>query len=203
VDPKKRSVAASERNEAARAAWRAALKGEAVEHLVFVDEMGSHTSLVLGYGWAPRGERAVVQVPRNPGKNTTLIAALTWDGLQAPWALEGAIDTDAFTVYVREVLLPILGPDSLVIVDNLSVHLAAHLETLLAAGGCRVLFLPAYSPDFTPIEQAFSKIKAALRRMGARTREALLDALAAALATITPEDAHGWFAHAGYSPAVT
>jgi transposase len=200
VDAKKRAVAASERDEAARAAWRAALKGVAVEDLVFVDEMGSHISLALLYGWAPRGQRACTQVPRNHGKNTTLVAALSWNGLQAPWAIEGAIDTDAFVLYVRRVLVPTLRPGQVVVLDNLRVHRAAAIEALLATRGCRLLFLPAYSPDLTPIEQAFSKLKTALRRAGARSREALLEALAAALATITPEDAHGWFQHAGYSP---
>lgn len=141
-------------------------------------------------------------MPRNHGKNTTLVAALSWSALQAPWALEGAIDTDAFTLYVRAVLVPTWRPGQVVILDNLSVHTAAAIDPLLTARGCRLLFLPAYSPDLTPIEQAFSKLKTSLRRAGARTREALLDALAAALATITPEDAHGWFQHAGYSPVV-
>lgn len=196
-------MAASERDEAARAAWREALKEEAVEDLVFVDEMGSHTSLTPRYGWAPRGERAATQVPRNHGKNTTLVAALSWAGVQAPWALEGAIDADAFTLYVREVLVPTLRPGQVVIMDNLSVHSAAAIEPLLATVGCRLRFLPAYSPDLTPIEQAFSKLKTFLRRAGARTCAALLDALAAALATITPQDAHGWFQHAGYAPVAT
>jgi transposase len=193
-------VAASERDEAARAAWRAALKGIAVEDLVLVDEMGSHISLALLYGWAPRGQRAATQVPRNHGRNTTVVAGLSWNGIQAPWAIEGAIDTDAFTLYVREVLAPTLRPGQGVVLDNLSVHRAAAIEAALAARDCRRLFLPAYSPDFTPIEQAFSKLKAFLRRAGARTREALFEALAAALATSTPADAHAWFHHAGYSP---
>jgi transposase len=127
------------------------------------------------------------------------VAALTPDGLQAPWTLDGAMDTDAFERYIKEVLGPTLRPGQLVILDNLSVHKAASIREAIEAVHCDVLFLPPYSPDFTPIEQAFSKIKALLRGLGARTREALLDALRLAVDAITREDAVGWFAHAGYS----
>ena len=126
------------------------------------------------------------------------MAALSWDGLQAPWTIEGAIDTPAFERSVEEVLGPTLRPGQLVILDNLSVHKAEVIRQAIGACGCAVLFLPAYSPDLTPIEQAFSKIKATLRGLGARTRDALLEALARAVAAITAEDAHGWFTHAGY-----
>jgi transposase len=163
-----------------------------------VDESGTHTSLTRLYARAPRHQRAVGQVPRNHGKNTTLVAALSWDGLRAPWTIEGAIDTPAFERYVEEVLGPTLRPGQLVILDNLSVHKAEVIRQAIVACGCAVLFLPAYSPDLTPIEQAFSKIKATLRGLGARTRDALLEALARAVAAITAEDAHGWFTHAGY-----
>ncbi len=163
-----------------------------------MDESGTHTSLTRLYARAPRPQRAVGQVPRNHGKNTTLVAALSWDGLQAPWTIEGAIDTPAFERYVEEVLGPTLRPGQLVILDNLSVHKAEVIRQAIVACGCAVLFLPAYSPDLTPIEQAFSKIKATLRGLGARTRDALLEALARAVAAITAEDAHGWFTHAGY-----
>jgi transposase len=151
------------------------------------------------YGWAPHDQRAVGSVPRNHGKNTTLVAALTPQGLQAPWTIEGAMDTLAFERYVNEVLGPTLRPGQLVILDNLSVHTAASIREAIEARDCELLFLPPYSPDFTPIEQAFSKIKTLIRGVGARTREALLDALGHAVATITTEDAVGWFAHAGYS----
>jgi transposase len=198
LHPKKRSVGASERDEAARAAWRTQLSQVDVHRLVFVDESGTHTSLARLFAWAMRGQRATARVPRNHGKNTTLVAALAWDGIQAPWAVEGAMDGAAFAVYVRDVLAPTLRSGQLVVLDNLSVHKAPALQALIAARGCQLLFLPAYSPDLNPIEQAFSKLKAHLRRLAARTREALLDALALALDTITPEDAHGWFRHSGY-----
>jgi transposase len=199
VDAKTRTVGASERDEAARAAWRAQMTPVDVRRLVFVDESGTHTSLLRLYAWAPRGQRAHAQVPRNHGKNTTLVAALSWRGMQAPWTVEGAMDTAAFVVYIRQVLVPTLVPGQIVILDHLSVHKAPAIRQALEARGCALVYLPAYSPDFTPIEQAFSKLKAILRHRAARTRDALLDALAVGLRAISPDDAHGWFRHAGYT----
>ena len=198
LDASKKSVAASERDEAVRAAWRADMAQRDPEQLVFVDESGTHTSLTRLYGWAPHDRRAVGSVPRNHGQNTTLVAALTPEGLQAPWTIEGAMDTAAFERYVTEVLGPTLRPGQMVVLDNLSVHKAASIREAIEARHCELLFLPAYSPDCTPIEQAFSKIKALIRGIGARTREALLDAIRFAVEAITSEDAVGWFSHAGY-----
>jgi transposase len=138
-------------------------------------------------------------VPRNHGKNTTLVAALTPDGLQAPWTIEGAMDTAAFERYVQEVLGPTLRAGQIVVLDNLSVHKAASIREAIAARGCALLFLPPYSPDSTPIEQAFSKVKGLLRRLGARVRDALLEAIRLAVDAITREDAVAWFTHAGYA----
>jgi transposase len=138
-------------------------------------------------------------VPRNHGKNTTLVAALTPEGLQAPWTIEGAIDTVAFERHVEEVLGPTLRPGQVVVLDNLSVHKADSIREALERRGCQLLFLPPYSPDFTPIEQAFSKIKALLRGLGARIRDALLEAIHLAVDAITREDAVAWFTHAGYA----
>lgn len=166
--------------------------------LVFVDESSTHTSFTRLYGWAPHDQRATGSVPRNHGKNQTFVAALTWQGMQAPWAVEGAMDTTAFEAYVTQILVPTLHPGQIVVLDNLSVHKAASIGDALAAQGCTLLFLPAYSPDFNPIEHAFSKLKALLRKLGSRTRDALLDALAFALDAITPADAAAWFLHVGY-----
>ena len=137
-------------------------------------------------------------MPRNHGKNTTLVAALTPDGLQEPWLIEGAMNTETFVWYIREQLAPRLRPGQVVVLDNLSVHKAASIREPLASRGCELLFLPPYSPDFTPIEQAFSQLKAILRGLGARTKEALQEAVRLALEAITPDDAAAWFAHAGY-----
>jgi len=143
-------------------------------------------------------------VPRNHGKNTTLVAALTPDGLQVPWLIEGAMNSETFAWYIDEQLGPTLRPGQVVVLDNLSVHKAERIRQALAARGCALLFLPPYSPDFTPIEQAFSKLKASLRGLGARTHETLWEAVRAALDAIIPADALAWFAHAGYAlPART
>jgi transposase len=193
-------VVASERDEAARATWHQVMQTRDARRFFFVDEMGTHLALSPRYAWAPRGQRAPGHVPRNWGKNTTLVAALSLEGLHAPWTIEGAVDTQAFAVYVERVLCPLLRPGDVVIIDNLSVHKAARIRALLAACGAELVFLPPYSPDLSPVEEAFSKIKACLRQLGARTREALLDGIEQAVNTITPTDALGWFAHAGYRP---
>jgi transposase len=166
--------------------------------LVFVDESGTNLAMTPRFGRAPRGERVVGAAPRNHGKNTTLVAALSLDGITAAMTVEGAVDRLAFDAYVAQVLVPSLRPGQVVIWDNLNVHKSDDAQALITAAGCQLLWLPPYSPDFTPIEQAFSKLKSALRRTGARTREALDDAITAALAAISGADAVGWFAHCGY-----
>jgi transposase len=197
VDAKKRALGATERDEAAREHWRQALKAVDPRRLVFVDESGTHTALTRLLARAPRGRRVSGQVPRNRGKNTTYVAALTWQGMQAPWTIEGAMDTAAFVVYVREVLRPTLQPGQIVVLDNLSVHQAKRIREAILARGCDLWYLPAYSPDLNPIEEAFSKLKAGLRRLGARPRDGLVEAIGQVIASITPADAHGWFTHAG------
>jgi transposase len=114
--------------------------------------------------------------------------------------LEGSADTISFAVYVEQVLAPSLHPGQIVVADNLQAHKSPRITQVIEAKGCQLLFLPSYSPDLSPIEEAFSKLKMALRRAGARTREALEEAIAQALLTITPQDAQGWFQHCGYLP---
>ena len=154
------------------------------------------------YAYAPRGERAVGKVPRNYGASMTLIASLSLSGMGPAFVLDGAADSAAFEIYVEQILAPSLRPGQIVILDNLSIHLGSRVKQAIEARGCRLLFLPAYSPDFSPIEEAFSKLKAVLRRQGARTREALQEAIAMALDLITAQDALGWFTHCGYPPPV-
>lgn len=168
------------------------------ERFVFVDESGTQTNLTRLYGWAPHDQRATEAVPRRRGKNTTFMAALTWAGVQAPWTLEGAMDRQAFDIYITQVLVPTLRPRQIVVLDNLNVHKSPTARAAIEAAGCTVQFLPAYSPDLNPIEPLFSKVKAILRRLKGRTRAALLDALAVASTAITPEDARGWVLHSGY-----
>jgi transposase len=199
LDAEQKTLAASERNEEARAAWRAAAAQLAPEQLVLVDESGATIALTRVYGWAPHDHRASGSVPRTHGKNTTLVAALAPDGLHEPWLIEGAMETVSFEWSIAEQLAPTLRPGQVVVLDNLSAHKADRMRQAIAARGCQLLFLPPYSPDFTPIEQAFSKSKAILRGLGARTKEALQEAVRLAIEAITPDDAVAWFAHAGYA----
>jgi len=167
--------------------------------LVFVDESGFHTSLMRLYARAPRGKRAYGKVPRNRGKNTTLIASITFEGgMGESVAIEGATDAKAFEAYVERFLAPSLKEGQVVVLDGLGAHRTEKVRDLVEARDAQLLFLPSYSPDLNPIEEAFSKIKGIVRKAGARTREALVEAIARALAAVTPEDAAGWFAHAGY-----
>ncbi len=166
--------------------------------LVFVDESGTNLAMTPRYGRAPRGARVVGVVPRNHDPNTTLVAAMGLDGITAAMTVEGAMDRRAFDAFVAQVLAPSLHPGQVVVWDNLSVHKSVDAQRLIDARGCQLLWLPPYSPDYTPIEQAFSKLKTALRRTGARTRDELDDAITAGLATIAVADAQGWFAHCGY-----
>ena len=153
------------------------------------------------YAYAPRGQRAIGKVPRNYGATMTLLASLSLSGMGEALMLDGAADAAAFEVYVEQLLAPSLKPGQIVILDNLSIHLGPRVRAAIEAKGCRLLFLPAYSPDLSPIEEAFSKMKTVLRRQGARTREALQEAIAQALTLITAHDARSWFTHCGYPPA--
>jgi transposase len=137
-------------------------------------------------------------VPRNRGKNTTLIAALSLEGMGAAMILEGSANTLAFEMYVEQILAPSLRAGQIVVMDNLQAHKSARVKLAIEAKGCQLLFLPGYSPDLSPIEEAFSKMKTILRRAAARTREALEEAIAQALLLITSQDAYGWFQHCGY-----
>jgi transposase len=147
---------------------------------------------------APRGKRAVGTAPRNHGANVTLLAALTPRGIGAALTVEGAADRLVVEAYVGRVLVPTLRPGQVVVLDNLSAHKGEEVRNLIEAAGCRLLFLPAYSPDFNPIELVFGTLKTALRRAQARTREGLETAIRTALAAITPAQTRACFAHCGY-----
>lgn len=191
----KKHLVAAERDEAARTAWRAEAEDLAPADLVFVDETSTHVALTRLRARAPRGTRAVGTVPRNHGPNVTLLAALTPAGMAAPFVIEGATDRALFEAYVARCLVPVLRRGQVVILDNLSAHTGDRVRALIEAAGCEVLFLPASSPGFNPIELAFSQLKAGLRRLAARTCDRLVAAIGAALTAITPAAAHGFFAH--------
>lgn len=200
LDAKKKTLGATERNEETRAAWREHLKQLDGRKLVVIDECGSNIGLTPLYARAPQGARAYGSVPRNRGKNTTLIAALGWSGMGESMIIEGSTTAAAFELYIEEILAPSLTEGQIVIMDNLAAHKGKKVEQLIEARGCQLLFLPGYSPDLSPIEETFSKVKAYLRRAGARTREALQEALCQALLTVTAQDAQGWFRHCGFLP---
>jgi transposase len=197
----KKSQIASERDEEARGLWRWLASRFDARRLVFVDESGFNTSMTRLYARAPRGKRAYGKVPRNRGKNTTLIAAITLEGAMGEsMSVEGATDARAFEAYVEHFLAPSLCEGQVVVLDGLGAHRPKRIRELIEARGADLVFLPSYSPDFNPIEEAFSKVKALVRKEGARVREALLEAIGRALAAVTIEDAAGWFAHTGYWP---
>lgn len=201
LDAKKKTLGASERDEAARRAYREQIKQLDAKQVVVGDECGSNMALTPLYARAPKGQRAYGSVPRNRGKNMTRIAALSVQGMTASMILDGSANSAAFEVYMEQILAPSLTTGQIVVMDNLSIHQGAKVRSAIEARGCQLLFLPSYSPDLSPIEEAFSKLKTALRRAGARTREALEQAICQALELITAQDALGWFAHCGYLPA--
>jgi transposase len=191
-------MGASERNEQARNAFRERLKLLDARKLVFVDESGTNITLAPLYGWAPKGERAYGKAPRNWEKNITLIASLSAEGIGVAMSVEGATDGAAFETYVKHFLVPILKKGQIVVMDNLQIHKSLRVRELIEGAGASVLFLPSYSPDFSPIEEAFSKLKNILRKVQARTHEALVEAIGIALDAVSRQDALGWFEHCGY-----
>lgn len=151
------------------------------------------------YARSERGKRAVGSAPVNHGANLTMIAALSLDGLGAMMTIEGATNGAVFLAYIEQVLAPTLQPGDVVIADNLGAHKVDGVRQMIEACGARLLYLPPYSPDCNPIEQCWSKLKTALRSIGARTKHALDDAIAQVLSLVTASDARAWFAHCGYS----
>ncbi len=174
------------------------MRGVVSERFVFVDESSTNIALTSRYARAPKGERALGKAPRNWGENISLISAIGSDGVKPSMSVEGAVDGKAFETYIEHFLLPTLERGQIVVMDNLSVHKSKRLERLIEKAGATLLFLPPYSPDFNPIEEAFSKIKGILRKASSRTKEALLEATGRALDAITPEDTRGFYSDCGY-----
>lgn len=170
----------------------------AVERYKFIDESGINLAMTRLFGRAPRGERVVDTVPQNYGPNVTMIGALSLQGLDAVMTVEGATDGEVFRAYVEQVLGPILRPGDVVIMDNLRAHKVAGIREAVEGRGAQVQYLPPYSPDLSPIEPCWSKVKMALRKAKARTHEALESALGQVLSTVTAVDARNWFVHCGY-----
>lgn len=181
-----------------RAAFIEAVQGVDYRRFHFVDETSTNLTYCRRYGRAPGGQRVNQGVPLHSGPNVTLLAALTPTGLGAAMTVSGAVNGDVFAMYLDQVLGPTLRPGDVVVLDNLPAHKVEGLAALVEARGARLLYLPPYSPDFNPIELAFSKLKTKLRQVQARTREALEEAIRAATEWINAHDAQNWFAHCGY-----
>jgi transposase len=199
----KKSLHASERDTArvqqARADYRELIAPLDREHLKFIDESGVNLAMTRRYGRAPRGERVVGAVPQNYGANVTMLAALSLQGVEAVMTIDGATDAEVFRAYVEHVLGPTLTPGDIVIMDNLRAHKVAGIRERIEASGARLIYLPPYSPDLSPIEPCWSKLKTLLRTAQARTRDALDVAIQQVLAAVTSSDADGWFHHCGYA----
>jgi transposase len=192
-------VGALERDEFLRAAWKVMVAGEIdARRLVFVDEMGTNTSLSPLYGWAKKGKRAYCSVPRNRGKNTTLLSSMSMEGMGPSLAVEDATTAAVFETYVEQILAPTLRKGQVVVMDNLSSHKGERVKELIEQRGCELMYLPPYSPDLNPIEEAFAKIKGLIRKAEARTREALLEAIATAISALSAQDMCEFFEHCGY-----
>jgi transposase len=197
---KKKSMHADERDrpdvKRKRRAFRAKVGRIEPGRLQYIDESGANTAMVRAYAWAPRGERAVGSAP-GKWESFTVIAALGLDGAHAPLVIPGPLDAAAFETYVTEVLVPELHPGDVVIWDRVPTHQVRAAAAAVRRAGAKLIFLSPYSPDYTPIEKLWSKVKAYLRRVAARSKDSLYTALAEALESVTPQDIVGWFQHAG------
>ena len=173
------------------------------ERFVFVEECSTNTSLAPLYGWSLRGERVHQKVPRNWGKNVTLLSSIGREGgMGASLVVEGSTNTRIFETYLREVLCPTLKEGQVVVMDNLSSHKGSRVRDLIEEEGCELIYLPSYSPDFNPIEQAFSKLKGYLREACARSHEMLVDVIGEALARISASEVENFYNHCGYRRVV-
>jgi transposase len=195
-------VHAAEQDRPDVAAARAKLKAEQpsldASRLVFIDETAVTTKMVRQYGRSPRGERLVAKVPHGHWKTLTLVAALRIDGLTAPYVIDGAMDGPTFLAYVEQVLVPTLRRDDVVFLDNLRTHKVDGVAEAIEAAGATLRYLPSYSPDLNPIEQAFAKLKAALRKGATRTVEKLWKLIGKLVKAFAPEECANYFRHAGY-----
>ena len=183
----------------ARAEWKAEQPVLDPDRLVFIDETGASTNMTRRYGRCPKGERLVDKTPWGHWKTTTFVGALRASGMTAPLVLDGPMNGDIFLAYVEQILVPTLRPGDIVIMDNLSSHKSPAVEAAIAAAGATLRYLPPYSPDLNPIEQAFSKLKAHLRKAATRTLEALWSTIASLLPSFTPKECRNFFANSGYA----
>jgi transposase len=178
--------------------WQGAIGTLEYKRLVFVDEMGTHTSLAPLYGYCARGRRTFLKIPTNRGTNTTLLASMSSEGIGPSMAIEGSTTEEVLEAYVGHFLAPALKSGRVVVMDDLCAHKGERVRKLIEDRGCELPYLPPCSPDLNPIEEAFSKVKRLLRGIGPRTREVLVDAIGKALDAVSAKDAKGFFTHCGY-----
>lgn len=165
---------------------------------MFIDETWASTNMARRYGRAPRGERLRAAVPHGHWKTTTFVAGLRSDRIVAPFVLDGPINRNAFETYVARVLVPELRPNDVVVMDNLSSHKGPRVQEMIEAAGASLRYLPPYSPDFNPIENAFAKLKTLLRKAAERTVGGLWDTIGHLVDLFTPAECANYLAHAGY-----
>jgi transposase len=183
----------------ARDGWFEQFADVRISQLVLIDEFGATTDMTRTHGRAPRGQRVVARVPHGHWKTVSTIAAMTVRGIVASASFDDATDTELFVTFVREALVPMLKKGQVVVLDNLSAHKSPEVDRLIESAGARVMRLPPYSPDFNPIEMAFSKVKTMLRSLAVRTVSGLFDAIGIALAAVTAADAANYIRHCGYA----
>jgi transposase len=207
LERKKKVARAAEQDRpdvaARRRDWREAQPAWDPERLVFLDETWAATNMARRYGRAPVGERLVCAVPHGHWKLTTFLAALRVGGLSCPLVIDGAVNGDLFVAYVEQQLVPSLRPGDVVVMDNLSCHKRARVREAIEEVGATLLYLPPYSPDLNPIELAFGKLKALLRKAGERTVEGLWAFLGQALDRFGPDECRNYFRHCGYPATAT
>jgi transposase len=182
-----------------RKLWKEQQSGIDFSKLVFLDESGVNTDMTRRYARAKNGQRANDHAPLNTGKTTTIVSSVRADGTTVPMYLSGSLNGEKFKEFIEQYLVPTLGPGDIVVMDNLRCHKVYGIIQAIEKVGAHVRYLPPYSPDLNPIEQMWSKIKAFLRKVKARSIDALMDALPTAFATVTVENILGWFHHDGYS----
>lgn len=194
----KKTLIARERDETARAIWRTTMATIDPRRVIFLDETSTPTTMTPVRGRSDRGTRVVGQIPRGRWEAVSLLATLRPTGLGPGLQITGAVNRAVFDQFVTELLVPTLHPGDVVVLDNLSVHKSAAAQRAIEACGATLIFLPAYSPDFNPIELAFAKLKQHLRAANARTVDTVMAATREIYPRITATDARGFYRHAGY-----
>ena len=179
--------------------WNILLSQQPVERLVFLDETGANTKMARLYGWGPKSERVVSDVPHGRWQATTFVGAIRTSGMTAPMVIDGAMNGDLFLAYVQQQLVPTLHRGDIVVMDNLSSHKKPGVREAISQAGATLAYLPPYSPDLNPIELAFSKLKTLLRKFGERTVQALWDRIGKLVDEFTPAECRNYFRHCGYT----